>query len=591
MRTGWILFLFAFWIAGGSSTSNAITSNPITSNPNASNPNASNPITSNPIRSNPLPPSPADLILTNANIITLQSPGHRAQAVAISGNLIIATGDTSDIRRYIGRDTKVVDLHGATIVPGFNDVHQHPSPIYSWDKPYANLELDTVSSMASLIDLLKRKAAITPKGMLIRGTAYNEMKLGRHPTREFLDSASTDHPILISHASGHVSAANSYLLRISHIDRNSKDPPGGALERDANGEPDGIIKESARRLLTADKSINPPRPTNEEELEGYRNYFHALLASGITSIGDCWTTPAKVKMYETLVAENFPMRFNLYIGMDYLDRVLSGDIPRIHTDYLRIEGIKIFHGNSFSGKTCWLYDPYDTINPATGKRDYYGIPPARSQASLDSLVLKIHRAGLQIACHSNGDREIDMVLKAYEYAQELSPQADIRNRIEHCSITNQSILDKIKKDSVIPVFHSYENELGDQLLVYGPTRLAMIMPTRTATDMGIVWAMHSDFPVSRYEPVKRLDGAVNRIARSGRPVGANQRISAEEAIRAYTIGGAYTSHEENRKGSIVPGRLADLVVLDQDPTTIDPRSLPSIHVLATYVGGRPAYVR
>jgi predicted amidohydrolase YtcJ len=533
--------------------------------------------------------APADLVLTNANIITLQSPGHRARAVAVTGGLIVATGDTVSIRQYIGPATRVIDVHGATVVPGFNDVHQHPFPIYSWDKPYANLELDTVSSMAGLISLLRRKAAITPKGILIRGTGYNEMKLGHQPTRAYLDSASTDHPILISHASGHLSAANTYLLQISHIDRTTKDPPGGVIERDRNGDPDGIIKESAGRLLSADNSIKPPRPTAGEELEGYRIYFRQMLASGLTSIGDCWTSPAKVKMYQTLVREGFPMRFNLYIGVDYLDEVLSGAIPRVRTEFLRIDGIKMFHGNSLSGKTCWLYDPYDTINPLSGKRDYYGVPPARSQASLDSLVLRIHRAGLQIACHSNGDREIDMVLLAFERAQQVLPQPDIRHRIEHCSITNPEILGKIRKDSVIPVFHSYENELGDQLLVYGPARLAMIMPTRTALDMGIRFAMHSDYPVSRYEPMKRLDGAVNRISGSGKPIGLNQRITVEEAIRAYTIGGAYTTHEENKKGRIAPGQLADLVLLDQDPTAIDPRMLSAIRVLATFSGGRQVY--
>ena len=534
-------------------------------------------------------PAPADLVLTNGNIITLRAPGDRAQAVAISGTLIEAVGDVTSIQAYIGPNTKVIDLHRKTVVPGFNDVHQHPFPIYTWDKPYASLELDTVSSMASLIDLLRRKAAITPKGMMIRGSRYNEYRLGHQPTREYLDQASTDHPILISHASGHLSAANSYLLRISHIDRDSRDPPGGALERDANGDPDGIIKESAGRLLTHDRSIEPPKPTPEEELEGYHRYFQAMLASGLTSIGDCWTTPAKVKMYQTLVAEGFPMRFNLYIGVDYLDQVLSGQIPRVHTDFLRIEGIKIFHGNSLSGKTCWVSEPYDTINPATGKKDYYGIPPARSQAGLDSLVLKINHAGLQIACHSNGDREIDMVITAYERAQQAEDHPDIRNRIEHCSITDQGILNRLKRDSIIPVFHSYANELGNQLQVYGPKRWAMIMPTRTATDMGIIWAMHSDYSVSRYEPMRRIDGAVRRIAPNGTVIGENQRIGVEEAIKAYCIGGAYTSHDENRKGSIVSGRLADLVVLDQDPTAIDPAALRNVRILATFVGGRQAY--
>lgn len=533
----------------------------------------------------------AELVLVNANVVTLRSMGDRASAVAVGGGTILAVGDRAAMASFIGSGTKVIDLHGQTVVPGFNDVHQHPFPIYVWDKPYAVLELDTVSSMANLIALLRRKAAVTPKGMIIRGTAYNEYKLGGQPTRDLLDQASTDHPILITHASGHVSAANSYLLRLSGIDRRTQDPPGGALERGTDGEPDGLIKESARKLLTHDASIEPPKPSAAEELEGYRLYFRQLLASGLTSIGDCWTTPAKVKMYQTLVSEHFPMRFNCYIGMDYLDQVLDGRIPRLSGNYLRIEGIKIFHGNSLSGKTCWLYEPYDTVNPRTGLRDYYGIPPARSQASLDSLVLKIHRAGLQIACHSNGDREIEMVLTAYEHAQHTDPRPDMRHRIEHCSITNQGILDRILRDSVVPVFHSYANELGDQLRVYGPKRLAMIMPTRTATDMGIVWAMHSDYPISRFEPMKRLDGAVNRKAPSGIVIGDNQRIGVEEAIKAFTVGGAYTTHEEGVKGRVVAGQFADLVVLDQDPTAIPPQRLPEVGIVMTIVGGKIVYSR
>ncbi len=531
----------------------------------------------------------ADLVLQNGLIITLANPGNRAEAVAIKNNVIIATGTTDSIKQFITNKTKVIDLHGKTVVPGFNDVHQHPAPVYSWDKPYASLRLDTVSSMSSLIILLKRKAAITPKGMMITGVAYNEVKLGGQPIRDSLDKASTDHPILISHASGHLSAANSYLLNANHITNETKDPPGGALERYKNGVPDGIIKESARRLLSSSNVIQPPKPTFEEELEGYRIYFHNLIASGLTSIGDCWVTPDKVKMYERMVADHFPLRFNLYIGVDYLDRLISGQIKRVESDYLRINGVKIFHGNSLSGKTCWLYEPYDTINPVTGKQDYYGIPPARNQQSLDSLVLKIHKAGLQIACHSNGDREIDMIILAIERAQQAYPRPDARHRIEHCSITNQSILEKIKKDSIVPIFHCYINELGKQLMVYGEKRLAMILPTKTALDMDIPFALHSDYPISRYEPMIRLEGAVNRTTKDGIVLGENQKISVEEAIKAYTYGGAYTSHEENKKGRLLAGELADLVVVDKDPTSIDSKEIGSIQVLMTIVGGQIAF--
>jgi len=533
----------------------------------------------------------AELVLVNGNIYTLDPMGQRVHAVAIAGGRILAAGEDAEVRKMAGPATEVIDLRGKTAVPGFNDAHQHPAPVYALDKPYAVLKLDTVTSMGSLIALLKRKAAVVPKGMLIRGEGYNELRLGGHPTRAFLDKASTDRPILISHASGHLVAANSCLLRLSGIGKETADPPGGSLERDAAGEPDGIVKESAHGLLHPERAVAMPKPTAEEELEGYRVYFRQLLAYGVTSIGDCWTTPEKVKVYRQLVSEGFPLRMNCYIGVSYLDAVLSGAIPRMSTDWLRIEGIKMVHGNSLSGKTCWLSEPYDTVNPATGKKDYYGIPPARSQASLDSLVLKIQHAGLQIACHSNGDREIAMVLTAFERAQQADPRPDNRHRIEHCSIVNLDILRRIKADSVIPVFHSYANELGDQLLVYGPARLAMTMPTRTATDMGIIWAMHSDYPVSHYDPMRRLDGAVNRRARSGALVGVEQAIGVEEAIRAYCIGGAYTTHEEDRKGRIAKGFFADLVVLERDPAAVAPGAIKEIGVVMTVVGGKVVWRR
>ena len=502
----------------------------------------------------------ADLVFLHGQIITLHSKGDRANAVAIAGDRILAVGNEETINKFIGTKTKVIDLEGRTIVPGFNDVHQHPAPV--WAKSYAVLRLDTVSSMKGLIRLLLKKAELIPKGMLIRGVGYNEFRLGGQPTRDILDKASQDHPILITHASGHVSAANSLMLQLNGIDKNTHDPVGGAFERDTNGVPDGIVKESARGLLSSGKVLKPGQPGFEEELAGYRIYFNALLASGITSIGDCWTTPQKVKIYQALRKENFPLRFNLYIGVDYLDQVISGAIHLPPSPWLRIGGIKMFHGNSLSGKTCWLYEPYDTVNPATGKRDYYGIPPERNQKQLDSLVLKIHRAGLQIACHSNGDREIDMMILAIENAQKQYYRSNARHRIEHCSITNQNILEKIKKDSIIPVFHCYINELGNQLLVYGAERLSMIMPTKSAEELGIPYALHSDYPISRYE---------------------------EEAIRAYTVGGAYTSFEENQKGRIMIGQYADLVVLDHDPVTTKAVEIDKIKVLMTIVGGRIVY--
>lgn len=533
----------------------------------------------------------ADIVLTNGNIITIKQKGDRAQAVAIKGSNIVAVGSSEDIRKYIGSSTKVIDLKGRTVTPGFNDPHQHPAPIYRFEEPYAELELDTVSSMKSLIALLKRKAAITPKGMLIRGVGYNETKLGGQPIRDSLDKASTDHPILITHASGHLSAANSFLMQINGIDETTQDPPGGAFERyQGTNKPDGICKESAAGFLDRSKKITyPPNPTHEQEMAGYRLYFNNVLASGVTSLGDAWTTPEKVKIYKELADEQFPIRLNLIIGMSYLDQVFSGEIPQVYTDYLRIATIKTVHGNSLSGKTCWLYQPYDMINPVNGKKDYFGIPPARSQADLDSLFYKIHHAGWQIACHSNGDREIDMVIAAMENAQKLDPRPDPRHRIEHCSITNQHILDNIKKDEIIPVFHCYMYEMGEKMLVYGQERMSMLHPTKTAEEMGIIYALHSDFPVSPYPAMPRLSTAVNRKSREGIVIGPNQCIDAETAIKAYTYAGAYTTFEEKKKGRLQPGYFADMIVLDADPTVINPDNIRNIKVEMTIVGGKIAY--
>lgn len=531
----------------------------------------------------------ADLVLYKGNIITLQSTGHREEALAIKGEQIIATGTNEFISKYISEKTKVIDLKGKTVIPGFNDVHQHPFPIYDWDKTYAELRLDSVNSMKSLIALLKRKAAITPKGMLIKGVGYNELKLGGQPIRDSLDLATKEHPILIVHASGHIVAVNSLMLQLNNITKETEDPAGGAFERYQNGVPDGIIKESARKLISSSNIIESPRPSHAEELNGYRKYFSQMLSGGLTSIGDCGITPEKLVFYQELVAEHFPFRFNIYIGLDHLDSFISGKIKKETSAYLRVSGIKMFHGNSLSGKTCWLYEPYELVNPLTNKKDYYGIPPARSQGNLDSLVLKIHTAGLQIACHSNGDREIDMFIKALEKAQMAIPNSDLRHRIEHCSVTNESILNKIKFEKIIPVFHCYINELGGQLSVYGSKRLDMMMPTKTALDLQIPFALHSDYPISRYEAMIRLGSAVNRTTRDGTILGANQRLDVESAIKAYTYYGAYTTHEENLKGSIKVGQYADLVILDKDPVHISKEKIETIEVLTTIVGGKIAY--
>lgn len=534
----------------------------------------------------------ADVILTQATVITLQSKGNRAEAIAIKGDKIIAVGSTKDVLKLKSSSTKVVDLKGKAIVPGFNDAHLHPSPIYQFESLHTNLDLtpSSVKSMEELIAMLKRKASITPDGILIQGFGYQDTKLGGHPTRQQLDKASINHPIIIRHSSGHISAANSLALQLAGITKATNDPAGGAFDCEADGTPNGVCRESAASLLRTEKIQKPQPPTEQEEQEAYQKCFENYVAKGITSITEAGSSFQKMNLYEKIQTKGLALRINLLMSEGIVDQVISKGIKQGFGDQrLRISGIKTFHGNSLSGRTCWLNEPYDMVNPETGIKDYYGIPPKRNQAQLDSLFAKIQNAGLQIACHSNGDREIEMVLNAYEKIQQPNQPKNKRHRIEHCSVTNESILQRLKDDSIIAVFHSYIYEHGDKMLVYGATRWPMMHPNGSAIKMGLLTAQHSDSPISAADPMLRIQSLATRTSAEGIEIGLNQRIEAEDAIRLWTLGGAFATFEEKIKGSIEVGKLADFVVLSADPTKTDIFKLKDIEVLQTIIGGKLAY--
>ncbi len=534
----------------------------------------------------------ADLIYINGNIITVQSNGNRAEAIAIKGDKIISIGSNKKVTALKGSSTKVIDLKGKTVVPGFNDAHLHPMPIYPFESVHTNIDLSpsSVKNMDELIALLKKKANVTPKGLPIHGFGYQDTKLGGHPTRQQLDKASTDHPILIRHSSGHITAANSYALQLAGITKETVDPAGGSLDREPDGTPNGVCRESAAGLLRSDKMPKPQPPTEQEEQAAYQKCFENYLSKGITSITEAGSSFQRMKTYESLQSQGLLLRINLLMSESILDQVIEKGVRQGYgNERLRISGIKTFHGNSLSGRTCWLNEPYDMINPETGKKDYYGIPPKRNQVQLDSLFQKIQDNGLQIACHSNGDREIEMVLTAYENIQQTHQPKNKRHRVEHCSVANESILQRLKNDSVIAVFHSYIYEHGDKMIVYGAKRWPMMHPNRSAIEMGISVAQHSDSPISAADPMLRIQSLATRTSAEGIEIGLNQRITAEEAIRLWTYGGAYASFEEKIKGTLEEGKLADLVVLSQDPTKTAIFNLKDVEVLQTIVGGKVAY--
>lgn len=527
----------------------------------------------------------ADLAVLNANVITVNSTLPRAQAFAVSHGRFLAVGSNATVRRLIGPKTRTLDLHGQTVTPGFIDCHMHPAALYPEDAPYASIPVDPkhVHNISELIAVLRKHAQLVPKGYWIRGTRYDDAKLGRHPTRFDLDQASTDHPISISHVSGHISVVNTLALTNAGITKDTPDPAGGAFDRTPDGMPNGVCRESAHVGNGGAPSLTP---SHDEHIAGLNRCFNNFLAKGLTSIADAAASPSSLRDYEDLQASGCPVRINVMMLYRHMDALKAlGITGPFGNENLRLGTIKVFHGNSFSGRTCWVSVAY------AGRPDYFGIPPAASQAELNKVILDIQKAGLQAAVHSNGDREISMVLTAFENAQKQFPRKDTRFRIEHCSVCTPEILARAKADGVVLVFHSYMWENGDKLKDYGTERYDWLAPMARARAMGIHVTSHSDYSVSAADPLLRIQDLVTRRTEAGAVVGEKQCISPEEAIRVWTLDAAFATFEEGIKGSIEPGKLADFVILGADPTKVPHLSIRNISVEQTYIGGKLAWPR
>jgi predicted amidohydrolase YtcJ len=539
------------------------------------------------LRTEPVfPAEPADLVVQNANVYTVNVKKPHATAFAVRGRTFVAVGTDDHIKPLIGPDTKRLDLGGRTVVPGFIDAHAHPRQAFAPDSRWYSVELGptAVKSIDELVAALRRKAEITPAGQPVNGFGYHETKLGRHPNRYDLDKASTTHPIMISHSSGHLSVCNSWALDRAGVNRQTPDPPGGRFGREAAGEPTGLLEESAagrvRQALPRGGGA-----TDEESIAAYCTNFRAFVSQGITGMHVAGTELATARLLAR-ARETVPIRLALMLREAAIPEAVRRKRAMAPGEAgVRYGAIKIFHGNSLSGQTCWLYEPY------AHDKNYFGIPPARSQAALDQLILKIHDAGLQACVHTNGDREIDMVLDAFEAALAKSPRTDHRHRLEHCSVVNERIVQRIKRLSLVVAPQSYIYEHGDKLDNFGVGRWDWMFAARSLIEAGVPIAGTSDYPVSRAEPLLHLQDMVTRTSAEGKVYGPKQRTTLEQALYVWTMGGAFASFEDGVKGSIEPGKLADFVVLSADPAQGNPLAIKDIPVDLTVIDGKVVYQR
>lgn len=531
---------------------------------------------------------PVDLIILNGQVRTMEPGQADATALAIDDGVIIRIGSPEAVRALAGPATKVIDANGRTVLPGFIDTHIHPRPQFDEMAPHGLLDLTPeggVTSRADLFAKLRRKAAVTPRGRLIAGRGYYDNLIGGHPTAAELDAVIPDHPVILRHSSGHRSVVNSLALNGANITDATPDPAGGKIERDAAGKATGIMLEASPGFAALYDA--QPEPSEQEVLDAYRREFRALLSYGLVGVGDANASPEKLAIYRTLLKGGLPVRVYAMTSYRHLDWLVAN---RFKSEWqvpgLTLDAIKLFHGNSLSGRTAWLYEPY-AHDP-----HYFGIAPKLSQDELNAVVARIHNAGLQAAIHTNGDREIDMVLTAIDAAQRANPRPDPRHRLEHASVVNSQILARMKALQVAVAPHSYVLNHGEKMEDFGAGRWNMMHPNRSALDLGIPVGGNSDSPVSPPKVMERIQSMATRRARgNGKVYGADQRVTVDQALSIWTRGSAYLQFEEKSRGTLAVGKRADIVILSADPAKIDPDHIEDVAVDYTIVSGAVCYAR
>lgn len=520
-----------------------------------------------------------DTILFNGLITTMYSAQPEASAIALIDGRIFAIGSDKDVLALAGAQTRRVDLHRQRVFPGFIDAHAHP-----WDSGVEALTQVACdkTSIEAILAALHARAAETPPGKWVRGYLYDDGKTPRFLTRADLDAAVPDHPVVVVHRGGHTGYVNSRALALVGAHANMPDPPGGRFDRDSNGELNGRIADAA---LEAVRAKIPDELTREDQRRGVALISKLYASYGVTSACEAVTTPEGLQAYQD-AREAGELRYRVYclMSVDYLDRYIAAGL---HTGFgdsmVRIGGIKQFADGSISERTAWLAEPYLDI------ANYSGLELG-TRESLYANSRKAWEAGFQLATHANGERAIDRMLGIYEQLQQESPRRDPRFRLEHCTVVTPELVARMRAVGAVPIpFAGYVNFHGDVLHFYGDERANRMFAYRSFIDAGLKPPCASDYTASPPSPMLWLYSLTTRRDPTGHVWGERQRITVAEALRSATLDGAYASFEEHDKGSLEPGKYADLVVMQQDPLTTPAEGWLGIKVERTMLGGKWVY--
>ncbi len=526
-----------------------------------------------------------DIVVLNAKVYTMDAAMPRAEAFAVSGGRFVAIGKTADIKALAGKRTQTFDAKGMTVVPGFTDCHNHPrGTVLLYEVLVGNpFEVEFVT-IASIVDKLRARARETPAGTWVEGYFHDDTKLKdkRPLNRHDLDLVSTEHPVAVQHRGGHTSFYNSKALELAGVTRDTPDPAGGTFDRDANGDLNGRVTDLARGVVSraGRRPTFTPAEAERRERAGMAHISKQFARYGLTSVHHQGGDLATVQ--DVRASGELRHRVSYEASGRVLDSMIaSGIMTGFGDEWIRF-GATSEHtvDGSFSERTMALSTPYPGIQPP------YKGNITEPQDELNAWVEKVHRAGIQVNCHANGDVAIGMYLTALERAQQLAPRADARPKITHCTLVNDDLVRRMKALGAVPaMFTTYAYYNSDKFPFYGEELMKRSMAYRTMLDAGIRAAAGSDFSPGPFAPLMGIQGMVTRTGWDGRTWGANQRITVDEAIAVNTINGAYASREESLKGSISAGKLADYVVLADDPHTVRTDRIKDIQVVRTVVGG------
>lgn len=554
---------------------------------------------------NKIPQEKAEILYFGGSIITMEDSSPQIEAVAVKDGKILFAGTKSDAERFSEPSTKMINLNGKALLPGFIDVHGHLTSRAGM-MDVVDLSPEPYGTVNSIKDLQTRiKNYIKDKKITdnipVIGNGYDDAIImeHRHPTKTELDAISKTNPIIVIHASGHASVANSAMLKLLGITESSKDPEGGHLGRDKKtGKLNGKLEENAsfNALLAITEKMGKGKNTQAHAMENLMKAQDEWLSYGQTTICDGRTMGESVALLEKAASQHLLKADVVYFpDYEYFKKDFNNFKPKYmkYENHLKLAGFKFSDDGSPQGKTAWLTQPY-LVPPEGQSKDYKGFPIFTDETLYNDLKV-LFQNNITAQLHVNGDAAIDQAIRVIQRLKDENIyKPELRATLIHVQNSRPDHIQKIKELGVIPSYFSTHAYLwGDwhYSSVFGPERASFISPANSALKAGITFTIHHDAPVTPPDLITAVYAAVNRKTRSGMILGPNERISTLEALKAITINGAYQLQEENRKGSIKAGKIADFVILDQNPLTVAPENLRNIKVLETIKEGNSVYKR